>query len=82
MKREIVCEDCIETVKGLFPGFKLPFKNELMKVVWGRLKDWAICDDCGEDMAPEEKAFALSFWLKSRNDYYPWESEYLTIDQG
>lgn len=74
MKREILCEKCEEGVRDIFAK---KYEGESNKLIEGFAKHEMLCDHCGKVIELREPCYAASIWLHSRDDYYPWESQFI-----
>jgi hypothetical protein len=76
MKREILCENCAKKLRKKLSGDD-PYPGEHVKFVRGILERNCCCDFCMTNLNPGNPAYAMSIWTDRRDDYYPWESEFL-----
>ena len=91
MKQEILCPECIETMKKIREKIKNhPEYNEGVKIKEGKAKaEMFICDLCGSEIEKGEKCYAVSMWktvgsklsLIGINPYYEWEDEYIEVEK-
>lgn len=77
MKQEIVCNNCKEELRKLFPVDE-PSPGEYVKFVEGKARTNYICDQCGRPIKLGEICLAFSSWADYGGvPYYKWEYQYL-----
>lgn len=80
MKREILCIDCAEKVRKLFPSEE-PFPGEHVKFVEGKAINKYRCDECSCDIESGADCVTFSCWTDhSRATYFPWEKYFIEIE--
>jgi len=77
MKREIICPECREELRKIFPT-DTPFPGEYVRFVDGHARKPFICDNCGADIPHGLKCTALSMWTDNF-PYTEWENDYIAI---
>lgn len=83
MVRKIVCKNCGNQLKQVFPNHEkneTKYPGEHVKLVFGKLKNPCICDHCNTDLFPGEIVCAHSIWADYGGaPYQQWEDEYIQI---
>uniref|UniRef100_A0A6M3LFE4 Uncharacterized protein n=2 Tax=viral metagenome TaxID=1070528 RepID=A0A6M3LFE4_9ZZZZ len=75
MKREILCQACIEKMRKLFPSDN-PYPGEHIKRVIGKARQDFECDNCGQPVATGDECMCFSIYKDG--GYLEWE--YVFID--
>ena len=82
MKREILCFECRDKLKGLYPSDN-PYPDEFVKFVDGLSKIGFNCDGCNRQLKPGSDVCALSIWTTRQGiQYYPWEEQLIILKSG
>lgn len=82
MVRKILCKKCEASSKKLFPT-ESPYPGEHVKFVPGEAKHGMLCDDCGVYINKGDIVCAFSIFADYGGiPYYPWEEEYLNIEEN
>ena len=78
MKREILCTNCKNDLRKLFPNDN-PYEGEHIKFVSGTANHTMICDKCETSILQGTLCHAISIWADDHGiPYYPWEQDYLS----
>lgn len=77
MKREILCPECAENLRVLFP-IDAPCLVEKVRFVVGNAKTSFSCDHCNADIKPNGACVAFSIWAaRSQIPHYAWEHNFI-----
>ncbi len=83
MKREILCPECGEMMRKIGERVEREHPGEEKVVlIEGLATGNFICDSCGKRINFGDCCCASSIYLTSRNDYYPWEPEYILAKEN
>lgn len=77
MKQEILCPDCKNKARRMFPTDN-PYPGEHVKFQDGKAKSDYNCDTCNKPINTGESCTCLSMWADYGGvPYYPWEKDYI-----
>lgn len=79
MKRQILCKNCGEKFKKLFP-IKSPYPGEYVKFITGKALNDYLCDYCSINIKKSDECIAHSIWADyDEQSYYKWEDKFIEI---